>query len=449
MDALHLPDLLSSELPNDFDLPDLPPRTIPTTSIPVSYLAGSSDCRQSIDLVIALIADHEVANSLSSLAQIDEVLNDGNKCIYLEQHVDKLLRMLSMKLRIAQQNHLYDSSLPTDSVERLFRGILSVLLDLFSRSHLAKIATRDTLKELLNVLLPFVVVTITPTTPNSHNSTPRIDASSNEDFIRIVNVIVLKILQQAHMTNVLTALIRLLTECCLQNDFTINDPFVKLVLKCHYRLVRMFPLSLKNNSTEIDATQILIEISSFLKQLPSRRWQSSPNNDFPLRIIKTYLQQLVDERQRSILDDLSRIPNDQQPISDEMRHYIHRKLKALTVSTTTNNEQVTQQHQTMLKTIFQKFARREQVKVGLEELYDFKIRFPNVDINPFLATTADAFQKFIHEGLARVHAQRTATTTPSTTMNLTSPNSTVLRDKTQTLTSVPTTQSSPNSFYSQ
>jgi len=457
MDALRLPDLVSSELPNDFDLPDLPPRTVPTTSIPVSYLAASSDCRQSIDLVIALIADHEVANSLSSLAQIDEVLNDASKCIYLEQHVDKLLRMLSMKLRIAQQNHLYDSSLPIDSIERLFRGILSVLLDLFSRSHLAKIATRDTLKELLNVLLPFVVVTMSPTA-TSQNVASRIDVSSNEDFVRIVNVIVLKILQNAHMTNVLTALIRLLTECCLPNDFSVNDPFVKLVLKCHYRLVRMFPLSLKNNSSEIDATQVLIEISSFLKQLPSRRWQSSPNNDFPLRIIKTYLQQLVDERQRSILDDLSRIPNDQQPISDEMRHYIHRKLKALTVSTTSiNNEQVTQQHQTMLKTIFQKFARREQVKVGLEELYDFKLRFPNVDINPFLATTADAFQKFIHEGLARVHTQRTASSNSSTlnSSNLTSPppitttTTTVLRDKTQTLTSVPSQSSSSNSFYTQ
>jgi len=213
----------------------------------------------------------------------------------------------------------------------------------------------------------------------------------------------------------------------------------------------MFPISLKGNSSEIDATQILIEISSFLKQLPSRRWQSSPNNDFPLRIIKTYLQQLVDERQRSILDDLSRIPSDQQPISDEMRHYIHRKLKALTISTSaTNTEQVTQQHQTMLKGIFQKFARREQVKIGLEELYDFKLRFPNVDINPFLATTADAFQKFIHEGLARVHTQRTAAISGSiaSTTNLTSPSSTVLRDKTQTLTSVPT-QSSANSFYSQ
>lgn len=169
-----------------------------------------------------------MANSLSSLAQIDEVLNDASKCIYLEQHVDKLLRMLSMKLRIAQQNHLFDSSLPTDSVERLFRGILSVLIDLFSRLHLAKIATRDTLKELLNVLLPFVVVTITPTTTTPPS---RADISSNEDFIRIVNVIVLKILQNAHMTNVLTALIRLLTECCLQTDFSMNDSFVKLVLK--------------------------------------------------------------------------------------------------------------------------------------------------------------------------------------------------------------------------
>lgn len=211
----------------------------------------------------------------------------------------------------------------------------------------------------------------------------------------------------------------------------------------------MFPLALKNNPAEIDATQILIEISSFLKQLPSRRWQLSPNNDFPLRIIKTYLQQLVDERQRSILDDLSRIPNDQQPISDEMRHYIHRKLKALTTSST-NSEQVTQQHQAMLKTIFQKFARREQVKIGLEELYDFKLKFPSVDINPFLATTADAFQKFIHEGLARVHAQRTtaAANAASATTNLTSPSSTILRDKTQGIASV-SMQSAPNTFYSQ
>ena len=211
----------------------------------------------------------------------------------------------------------------------------------------------------------------------------------------------------------------------------------------------MFPISLKNNPSEIDATQILIEISSFLKQLPSRRWQSSPNNDFPLRIIKTYLQQLVDERQRSILDDLSRIPTEHQPISDEMRHYIHRKLKSITTSSSGNSEQVTQQHQTMLKTIFQKFARREQVKVGLEELYDFKLRFPNVDINPFLATTADAFQKFIHEGLARVHAQRTSAAvsgSASSTINPTSPSSTVLRDKTQTLASP---SASSNSFYSQ
>lgn len=212
------------------------PCRVPTTSIPVSYLAASSDCRQSIDLVIALIADHEVSNSLSSLAQIDEVLNDASKCVYLEQHVDKLLRMLSMKLRIAQQSHLYDSSLSSESVERLFRGILSVLLDLFSRSHLAKLATRDTLKELLSVLLPFVVVTINPSSNPMNNPASRIDVSSNEDFIRIVNVIVLKILQHAHMTNVLTALIRLLTECCLQNDFSVNDPFVKLVLKVRKQL---------------------------------------------------------------------------------------------------------------------------------------------------------------------------------------------------------------------
>ncbi|CAF3938247.1 unnamed protein product [Rotaria sp. Silwood1] len=46
----------------------------------------------------------------------------------------------------------------------------------------------------------------------------------------------------------------------------------------------------KNDSSKIDAIQILNEISSFFKQFLSRRWQSSSINDFPLLIIKTYLQ---------------------------------------------------------------------------------------------------------------------------------------------------------------
>ncbi|CAF4940416.1 unnamed protein product [Rotaria sp. Silwood1] len=47
---------------------------------------------------------------------------------------------------------------------------------------------------------------------------------------------------------------------------------------------------IKNDSSKIDAIQILNEISSFFKQFLSRRWQSSSINDFPLLIIKTYLQ---------------------------------------------------------------------------------------------------------------------------------------------------------------
>ncbi|CAF1056931.1 unnamed protein product [Didymodactylos carnosus] len=156
MDSLHLPDLSTNELESDFDVPELPPRIVPTTSISVTYLKASQDCRQSIDLVIALIADHDFFNSLSSLAQIDEVLNDVTKYEYLEPHIDKILRMLSMKLRITCQNHLHDPSIHLDDIQRLFRGILSVLHDLFCKQNLAKQASKDTIKELLSCLLPIV-----------------------------------------------------------------------------------------------------------------------------------------------------------------------------------------------------------------------------------------------------------------------------------------------------
>ncbi|CAF0865314.1 unnamed protein product [Didymodactylos carnosus] len=119
-------------------------------------------------------------------------------------------------------------------------------------------------------------------------------------------------------------------------------------------------------------------------------------SDFPLRIVKTYLSQLVDDRQRFILDDLAKCSES----SDEMRHYIHRKLRQIDATPTATSKVQ------LLKEIFQKFAQRERTKEGLNDLYDFKLKYPNIDIQPYLSSTTESFQKFVSDGLKKIEIER-------------------------------------------
>jgi hypothetical protein len=45
-------------------------------------------------------------------------------------------------------------------------------------------------------------------------------------------------------------------------------------------------------------------------------------------------------------------------------------------------------------------------KKGLEELYDFQIAHPTIDLNKYFKRCSDVFQKYIAEGLERVRRER-------------------------------------------
>ena len=60
--------------------------------------------------------------------QIDEVLRDEERAEALSGHVDKLLLMLSMQFRMAHSKHMSDPEVSRDDVIRLYRCLLSTLL---------------------------------------------------------------------------------------------------------------------------------------------------------------------------------------------------------------------------------------------------------------------------------------------------------------------------------
>ncbi len=51
--------------------------------------------------------------------------------------------------------------------------------------------------------------------------------------------------------------------------------------------------------------------------------------------------------------------------------------------------------------IFKKIGQKEQTKVGLQELYNFKQQNPRADLEPFLAKSSQYFRDYIERGLVR------------------------------------------------
>ena len=43
---------------------------------------------------------------------------------------------------------------------------------------------------------------------------------------------------------------------------------------------------------------------------------------------------------------------------------------------------------------------------GLSELYDFKLKYPDADIDPFLQRTSEFFQSYIERGLKNIEMER-------------------------------------------
>lgn len=63
--------------------------------------------------------------------------------------------------------------------------------------------------------------------------------------------------------------------------------------------------------------------------------------------------------------------------------------------------------------IFKLISDKETSKQGLKQLYEFKEKHPEVDINPFLKGASAYFQTFISEGLAELENQNNGNNNPT------------------------------------
>ncbi|BFZ04985.1 hypothetical protein BsWGS_08024 [Bradybaena similaris] len=359
-----------------------------------SKLIGSADVSASIGTVVSQISDVSINTSIMALAQIDEVLKDEKKADVMANHIDNLLVVITMQCKLGIGKHLMDTQVENGEVIRLYRCLLSTLISIFDRTSMGKKASTNILKDLMYSLL----IVLLDTQIEQLEEGPQI--------IRTVNVTVVKIINKSDPTNISCAIISLMREC-LQSE-TCSNKFLDLVIKCLWKTLNLVP----DNINDLNCDRVLYEAHLFFQHFPTSSWKSRPNLDMPIRTIKTLLHNLTKLKGHKILSHTGLIGASE---NSEVEAYLHTVLAKSNckqddggtdrIKSASKVKRVSKTHE-LLTEIFKKIGNKENTREGLNDLFDFKRKYPEADVEPFLKKTSPHFQKYINNMLSEIEEER-------------------------------------------
>ncbi|NXX94075.1 CKAP5 protein, partial [Centropus bengalensis] len=350
-----------------------------------------------INFVVSQVASGDINTSIKALAQIDEVLRQEDKAEAMSGHIDQFLIATFMQLRLIYNTHMADEKLDKEEIVKLYSCIFGSMFSLFQIDSLAQEASSGVLKDLMHGLITLLL------------DSRLEDLDDGEQVIRSVNLLVLRVLQKSDQTNILSALLVLLQDSLLT---TVSSPkFSELVVKCLCRMVRLLPENI--NSLNLD--RVLLDIHSFLKVFPKEKLKQC-KSDLPIRTLKTLLHTLCKLKGPKILDHLSMIENKNE---SELEAYLCRVMKHSMDHTGSKADKDTEKGAScieekaskakvndILAEIFKKIGSKENTKEGLAELYEYKKKYSDADIEPFLKNSSQFFQSYVERGLRLIEIER-------------------------------------------
>ncbi|NXB93753.1 CKAP5 protein, partial [Vidua chalybeata] len=355
-----------------------------------------SNTASTINFVISQVASGDINTSIQALTQIDEVLKQEDKAEAMSGHIDQFLIATLMQLRLIYNTHMADEKLDKDEIVRLYSCIIGSMITLFQIESLAREASTGVLKDLMHGLITLMLDSRVE------------DLEEGEQVIRSVNLLVVKVLEKSDQTNILSALLVLLQDSLLA---TANSPkFSELVMKCLWRMVRLLPETI--NSINLD--RILLDIHIFMKVFPKEKLKQC-KSEFPIRTLKTLLHTLCKLKGPKILDHLTMIDNKNESELEAhlcrlMKHTMDQSGKADkdTEKGASRIEEKASKAKVndILAEIFKKIGSKENTKEGLAELYEYKKKYSDADIEPFLKNSSQFFQSYVERGLRLIETER-------------------------------------------
>uniref|UniRef100_W5KQE3 Cytoskeleton associated protein 5 n=1 Tax=Astyanax mexicanus TaxID=7994 RepID=W5KQE3_ASTMX len=391
----EFPDLVQHKLDELLEPVSIPEPKIRSVSPHFDDLHNST--ASTINFVISQVASGDINASIQALAQIDEVLRQEDKAEAMSGHIDQFLIATFMQLRLIYNTHMADDRLDKKDIFKLYSCIIGNMLSLFSMESLAREASMGVLKDLMHGLITLMLDSRVE------------DIEDGQQLIRSVNLLVVRVLEKSDQTNILSALLVLLQDSLIT---TAGSPmFSELVMKCLWRMIRFLPETI--NSINLD--RILLDVHNFMKVFPKEKLKQL-KSDVPHRTLKTLLHTLCKLTGAKILDHLSMIENrNESELEAHLRRVVKHSGNLSGLKSDLNTEKgalrsddklIKAKVSDILSEIFKKIGSKENTKEGLTELYEYKQKYSDADLEPFLRNTSQFFQSYVERGLRMIESER-------------------------------------------
>ncbi|XP_052453379.1 cytoskeleton-associated protein 5 isoform X4 [Carassius gibelio] len=393
--ASDIPDLVQHKLDEVLEPVMIPERKLRSVSPHFDDIHNSS--ASTINFVISQVASGDINTSIQALAQIDEVLRQADKAEAMSGHIDQFLIATFMQLRLIYNTHMADDRLDKKDIFKLYSCIIGNMLSLFSIESLAREASMGVLKDLMHGLITLMLDSRVE------------DIEDGQQLIRSVNLLVVRVLEKSDQTNILSALLVLLQDSLIS---TAGSPmFSELVMKCLWRMIRFLPQTI--NSINLD--RILLDVHNFMKVFPKEKLKQL-KSDVPHRTLKTLLHTLCRLTGAKILDHMSMIENrNESELEAHLRRVVKHSANLSGLKSDKSTEKgalrsddkvIKAKVSDILSEIFKKIGSKENTKEGLTELYEYKQKYSDADLEPFLRNTSQFFQSYVERGLRMIESER-------------------------------------------
>ncbi|KAH9795886.1 protein MOR1 [Citrus sinensis] len=387
----------------------------------LASVSGPTDWNEALDIISFGSPEQSVEGMKVVCHELAQATNDpeGSVMDELVKDADRLVSCLANKVA-----KTFDFSL-TGASSRSCKYVLNTLMQTFQNKRLAYAVQESTLDSLITELLLWLL----------DERVPHMDDGSQ--LLKALNVLMLKILDNADRTSSFVVLINLLRPLDPSRwpSPASNESFAA-------RNQRFSDLVLQSTIYDVDLDRILQSIHVYLQELGMEEIRRRAGaDDKPLRMVKTVLHELVKLRGAAIKGHLSMVPIDMKP-QPIILAYIDLNLETLAAarmltstgpggqthwgdSAANNPTSATNSADAQLKqelaAIFKKIGDKQTCTIGLYELYRITQLYPKVDIFAQLQNASEAFRTYIRDGLAQMEKNAAAGRTPSSVPMATPP----------------------------
>ncbi|XP_029345564.1 protein mini spindles isoform X2 [Acyrthosiphon pisum] len=216
--------------------------------------------------------------------------------------------------------------------------------------------------------------------------------SDTKMFWQCVNSLIMKVLDLCAHTTVTCAILTILHDT-VKNPQNSTAHFKELVMKCIWKITKDF----EKWGDDLCYELVFERIHKFLEEIDLKYWNKQPC-DIPMKTCKTVLYTMVKLRNDKVLESLANL---KLPKDSIMVDYILKTLKQLNNRSETNNGKHRTPHDG-LTDIFKLIGQHEMMDEAVQQLYKFKIKHPDIDIEPYISKKTKYFQDCIHRRLLAI-----------------------------------------------